>query len=138
MKNGSLKNAAISVVFAEFAALIFLILSSVFSYNNENADDVTTILALLCHLTTVLICGVLSGFLNKENNISTPIITSLLFTSLQIASAIILSQNEFSATKTVIKSCLIASAVFFVSFLISSKRSGAKRRRKRRNVKRKR
>lgn len=137
MKNGLIRNAAISVIFAEFAALLFLIISAAMSYGKNDPDSMLGLYSIVAHITGITVCGILTGVTNSESSITYCLATSLIHTAIQIIITLLISDNSLVLSSCIIKSLLICASSFGVAYTVSSFKPKKKHKRKRRQQKRK-
>ena len=136
MKNGVIKNVAIPVIVAEIAAFVFLIIFSFLSYGSSEPDMLAGILGFTCKYLSAIICGILSGFMNKQNQIRLGVAASLLFTALQITLTLSLSDNTKADAILFIRGAITFAIVLTISLLISTQSRSRRKRRLKRKLRR--
>lgn len=133
MKNYLLKNAAISALLAEAAALIFLVASAFFTYNQHDPDKMSMFFGICSLYFGAIICGVISGLLNRNKTIWIPVVSSIFFIAIQVFSTVLLSNNSFEAIPFVIKALTSTLLSSIIGIIISGKeRRRTNRKRSRR------
>lgn len=130
MKNGFLKNVAISAFFAELAAFLFLVLSSYLTYKSENPDGMSGFLGISALIFGSVICGVLSGILNKENAVPPALISAFIYVVIQLGMTSMFSKNSVNFLPILIKSLTVIAITLGISYIIGNKPRGHKKKHK--------
>ena len=130
MKNGLLKNVAISAFFAELAAFLFLVLSSFLTYKSENPDGMSGLLGIIALIFGSVVCGILSGVLNKEKTIIATLFAVFIYIIMQLAVTAMFSENSIGFLPILIKCATITFISLGISYIISNKPRTRKKKHK--------
>lgn len=130
MKNGLLKNVAISAFFAELAAFLFLVLSSFFTYKSENPDEVSGFLGIVALVFGSIVCGILSGILNKEKTVTATLLAAFMYVIAQLSVTAMFSENSVEFLPILIKSVIIFLLSLGISYIIGQKLRSRKKKHK--------
>lgn len=131
MNKNSVKSVIVSVFFSEFIALFSLAVFAFFTYNKPDPSVYSSKLGIVTLLIGGLACGLISCFVSGRKNMALPIASGGTFCLIQLISSLLFSSGNFDLLLVAIKLILTMGIVTFTSYLITTKKTKHRKRKKR-------
>ena len=131
MNKNSVKSVIVSVFFSELIALFSLAVFAFFTYNKPDPSVYSSKLGIVTLLIGGLACSLISCFVSRRKNMALPIASGGTFCLIQLISSLLFSSGNFDLLLVAIKLILTMGIVTFTSYLITTKKTKHRKRKKR-------